>query len=179
MLDIKGFISSNWVIFTCAAAIVLVVIIVFSLVGCSSGASGGEDFSIDSLSDEEIIHKQNATTFASSIKYNKGEKTGVVGASKYEDSDKVEFSCKKINGIKRISATKVAEGSTLTLRISSTLKSGNAKIVIISKEQIVEYIEFGEDVTLTYEADSECIFYVKILAEDAELKITVEREISK
>ena len=179
MLGIKEMISSNWVIFTGIAIIVLIVVLVFSLVGCSSGASSGEAFSIDNLSDEDIIHKQNATTFASSIKYNKGEKTGVVGASKYEDSDKVEFGCKKITGIKRISATKVAEGSTLTLKISSTLTSGKAKIVIISKEEIVEYIEFGRDLTLTYEVDSECIFYVKILAEDAELKITVEREISK
>ena len=56
-------------------------------------------------------------------------------------------------------------------------KSGNAKIVIIKGEEIIEYVDFGADIHRSYQVEGEEEIYVKILAEGAELNISVEREL--
>ena len=45
-------------------------------------------------------------------------------------------------------------------------------------DEILEYIEFGQEKILTYNVIGEHIYSVKILAEEAELEISVEREIN-
>lgn len=163
----------------CIAIFVLITIIgLVNVIDISSNVSQVLDnFAIDNLSLEDIIYKEFSSTFASSRKYESGTKTGVDGASKYEDSDRIEFRCKKMTGIKRVSVTKVSD-CTLTISISSKLSSGNARIVVICDDEILEYVEFGQKKTLTYDVTGEHIYFVKILAEEAELEIAVEREIN-
>ena len=101
----------------------------------------------------------------------------MANASKYEDSDRVKFSCEKITGIKTVSVTKV-EDQTLELKISSGLSDGMAKIAVIRDDLILEYIDFGEEIILSYNVAGEHTYRVKILCEDAKLEITVERSVS-
>ena len=89
---------------------------------------------------------------------------------------KKRVTCKKITGILRVSATKVSD-CTLTINISSKLLSGNAKIVVICDDEIINYIEFDQEITLTYDVKGEHIYSVKILAEEAKLEISVKREV--
>lgn len=169
---------SIWLVIACIIAFVLIITIIVSVIDHSTNVSKAlEDFSIDSLSTQEIASEEFSSAFALSRKYESGTRTGVDGASKYEDSDKSEFKCKKVTGIKRISATKALD-CRLIINISSRLISGNAKIVIICDGEILDYVEFGQDKTLTYDVTGEHIYSVKILAEEAELEISVAREIS-
>ena len=180
---IKGLINksnfSKWYVFVCIGVFVLLTIIVLvNVIDHSTNVSKElEDFSIDSLSSEDISSNEYASVFAASRKYKSGTRTGVDGASKYEDTDKIDFKCKKITGISRVSATKVSD-CTLTINVSSKLLSGNAKIVVICDDEILEYIEFGQEKILTYNVIGEHIYSIKILAEEAELEISVEREIN-
>ena len=170
---------SKWYVFVCiGVSVLLTIIVLVTVFDHSTDVSKAlEDFSIDSLSSEDISKNEYASVFAVSRKYKSGTKTGVDGASKYEDTDKIEFKCKKITGIKRVSATKVSD-CTLTINVSSKLLSGNAKIVVVCDDEILDYIEFGQEKTLTYDVIGEHIYSVKMLAEEAELEISVEREIS-
>ena len=157
--------------------IIITIVVVANVISLSSNVSKRlENFSIDNLSAENIINDEFSSTFASSRKYQSGTETGVDGASKYVDSDRIEFKCEKTTGINRVSATKVKDG-TLTLNISSKLSAGNAKIVIICDDEILEYVDFGQDKMLTYDVKGEHVYSVKILAEEAKLEIVIEREI--
>lgn len=156
----------------------MTIVMLINFISTSSSVSKQlEDFSINSLSTEDIINNETSSVIASSRRYESNTRTGVDGASKYEDSDLVGFKCKKITGIKRISATKVSD-CTLILNISSTLLSGTAQIVIICDDEILDYVEFGQTEMFTYDVVGEHIYSVKILAEEAELEIAVEREIN-
>lgn len=170
---------SMWIVIACISicALITVVIIVNAIDFSSDLSNRLENFSIANLSTEDIVNEDFSSTFALSRKYESGTKTGVDGASKYEDSDKSEFKCKKVTGIKRVSATKASD-CTLKLNISSKLISGNAKIVIICDDEILDYVNLGQTETFTYDVVGEHIYSVKLLAEEAELEITIEREIS-
>lgn len=134
---IKGMINksnfSKWYVFVCIGVFVLLTIIVLvNVIDHSTKVSKAlEDFSIDSLSSEDISTSEYASVFAVSRKYKSGTRTGVDGASKYEDTDKIDFKCKKITGISRVSATKVSD-CTLTINVSSKLLSGNAKSLLFA-----------------------------------------------
>ncbi|MBR3876400.1 MAG: hypothetical protein IKJ25_06485 [Clostridia bacterium] len=169
---------TKWVIFAIILLfLVSAVIVLVNVIEHSSNISKElESFSINNLTSEDIVEKEVSSIFAVSRKYDSNTKTGVDGASKYEDTDHINFKCKRITGINRISATKVKD-CTLTLNISSTLSSGNAKIVVICDNEILEYVEFGQDKALTYTVSGEHIYSVKILCEEAELEIDVTREI--
>ena len=132
-----------------------------------------ENFSIDSLTDEQIATETNARAYKSSTNYKNNSGSGASSIAKL-DADRIQFSCKSITGIDRVSLTK-AKDCTLTLNISSELKSGKAKIVIVRDDMILDYVEFNETKELTYTVTGEHIFAVKILCEDAELSIEVVR----
>ena len=163
----------------CVIAVILVIVVgILYVVGILSSVSSKlKDFSIDKLSTEDIIHKEISTVVGSSINYESDTRTGFDGASKYEDSDRVEFKCDKITGIKRISATKVSD-CTLTISISSKLSSGKAKIVVICDNEILEYVDVGQDLSFTYKITGEHFYSVKVLCEDAALEIAVNRVVS-
>ena len=170
---------SKWYVFMCIVlSVLLTIIVLVNVIDHSTKVSKElEDFSIDRLSSEDISNNEYASVFAASRKYKSGTRTGVDGASKYEDTDRIEFKCKKMTGIMRVSATK-ASNCTLTINVSSKLLSGNAKIVVICDDEILEYVDFGQEKTLTYDVIGEHIYSVKILAEESELEIIVERVIN-
>ena len=170
---------SKWYVFVCiGVSILLAIIVLVNVIDHSTKVSKElEDFSIDRLSSEDISNNEYASVFAVSRKYESGTRTGANGASKYEDTDRIDFKCKKMTGIMRVSATK-SSNCTLTINVSSKLLSGKAKIVVICDDEILEYVDFGQEKTLTYDVIGEHIYSVKILAEEAELEIIVEREIN-
>ena len=132
-----------------------------------------ESFSIDNLTDEQIATETKARAYKSSTNYKNNSGSGASSIVTL-DSDRIQFSCKSITGIDRVSLTK-AKDCTLTLNISSELKSGKAKIVIVRDDMILDYVEFNETKELTYTVTGEHLFTVKILCEDAELSIEVVR----
>ena len=162
------------------AICIICLIIVTAVYLCNMGKLGKEssldleNFSIDSLTDEQIATETKARAYKSSTNYKNNSGSGASNIAQL-DSDRIKFSCESITGIDRVSLTK-AKDCTLTLNISSELKSGKAKIVIVRDDMILDYVEFNETKELTYTVTGEHLFTVKIMCEDAELSIEVTRE---
>ena len=133
-----------------------------------------KNFRIDDLTESEIINKEFGRGYVASTRYTNNSETGVPNTLDHIDSDNVETSYKKFIGIETVSATKV-KNSVLKLDIESELTEGVGKIVVICDNEIVEYLEFNESRTLTYEVRGEHIYSVKILCESAKINIKVSR----
>ena len=135
-----------------------------------------KNFSLDTVTEEDIIKGERSSSFMSSTKNTSGSATGDSNASDNADVDKIVYSCKSITGICTMHSAKVTD-STLTFNISSTLSAGKAKMVIICDDQILEYIELGENKTFVFDEPGEHIYDVKLLGESAELEIQITRTI--
>ena len=86
--------------------LIIAVILLINVIEHSSNVSKElEDFSINNLTSEDIVEKEVASIFALQRRYDSNTKTGVDGASKYEDTDHINFKCKKITGINRMTIT--------------------------------------------------------------------------
>ena len=136
-----------------------------------------DNFSLETLTDEQIvlIEKQYKA-----YRYNSSKKGGDTDVDnfRYEDydRDKLSFSAKKITGIHPIQATKVTDG-TLRVNIETKLNSGEMKIVVIRDDEILEYLEVGRPLELNYSAEGEHTYYIKLLCKEANMSVTVTREI--
>ena len=139
-----------------------------------------KDFSLDTVTDEEVVEKRVATIYKSHTEYASSSTSGAnhMGYGDDVDSDRVREVAESVRGFCVVSASKVVDAK-LTINISSEIHAGRGKIAIIKDDSVVEYIEFGTSVTREYEVDGESLFLVKIICEDAKIDITVEREIQK
>lgn len=139
-----------------------------------------DNFKIENITEEEKktvtdCYKGFRTKWRAS-----GENSGFDG-HKYEneDHDETRFSAKKITGIKTVNATE-AENCTVNWIIGSTVSKGNAKIIIVvDSEIILKEFEFGQKINFEYKADGKHEVLVKIICEDAEVNIEVERTLSQ
>lgn len=151
--------------------------IVFPLIG---SWQGNDDIDIDNFKIEELTDDQivNSGTYQSWFGHqsNTGGGSGLdhIGDREY-DCDRCERSAKLAKGIILVSCSLVKD-ERLTINISSKLISGNMKIVIIEDQsRIVEYAEVGKSITLNYDVVGEHRYDVKVLCEEAEFEIVVER----
>lgn len=135
-------------------------------------------FSIETVTDEQIIGiSSNYRSYLASQKYS-GTDTDISNA-RYEDCDKTKctLSAKKINGIQTVSATR-AQDCVLTLDIESSLDAGEMKIAVVMDGEILEYVPVGGSAHFVYNVTGEHYYYVKIIAENAEMSISVNRNIA-
>ena len=138
-----------------------------------------ENFELNEVTNEQIIHISNNYNGFMSVEKHSGESSGITNIRLRDvDYTNVSFSYQKINGIKTVSATK-AKDCTLVMDIDSALNSGEARIVIVKSGEIVEYIELGQRVQRTYEVSGENVFYVKLIGKEANVEISVARNIIK
>ena len=158
--------------------IIIIVVVAFVVIRILMLGNNFDEssFKISELTEGDIVSEYNSCSAWMTKLRATGNDSGVKN-SRFEDvdMDKVTYSSKKITGIETVSATRIKSGS-LTIGIESKLTSGNAKIVIVQDDKILEYVEFGEKKTLSFSVDGEHVVYVKILCELAEVEITVERE---
>ena len=137
-----------------------------------------DNFIIEELTEEQIIKISDFNNSLLSSWKSSGKSSGIRNI-KYEkqDHDKTTFTAKKTVGIKTVSAT-LATDCKLYINIACEVSSGNAKIVILMDDTILECFNFGEKSSLEYDVNGKHEFYVKILCEDAEIEITVERRLA-
>lgn len=101
--------------------------------------------------------------------------SGVVG--RYEDCDRsfVETKIKMLSGI-YVSNAYLGKGADVTYTIDSSVKSGNFRIVITDEDCNILYdIPIDQEYTLTFFAEKGQHYYVKFVAESAEIKVTIKR----
>ena len=77
-----------------------------------------------------------------------------------------------------IQSTKAID-KKVKLTVTSSLESGEMKIVVIKNGEIVEYIDINQTISKEYDCVGENDIYVKIIASTAKMNISVEREISE
>lgn len=101
--------------------------------------------------------------------------SGVVG--RYEDCDRsfVETKIKMLSGI-YVSNAYLGKGADVTYTIDSSVKSGNFRIVITDDDCNILYdIPIDQKYTLTFFAEKGQHYYVKFVAESAEIKVIITR----
>ena len=134
------------------------------------------NINVNELTDEQIVEISTNQSSYGTCWLAKGDASGVRNKEyRSVDYDETFFSAKKINGIKTVSST-MANDCTVNLEIDSSISKGNARIVVIIDDKIVEEFEAGENKSLEYTVDGEHFIYVKILCEDAEIEIKTTRE---
>ena len=156
------------------AAVGIIIILLVGLLnpgGYNNSGVDASNFKISELTSEQIVNTEGeCKAFMTSFKRS-GSRSGFDD----EVGDKTVYSSKKVTGIKNVSTT-LAKDCTLVLNIDTTLQSGNAEVVVIMDDKIVERFNAGEQKAFEYSVSGEHKFYVRILCEEAKISITTTRE---
>lgn len=136
-----------------------------------------DNFVISELTETQIVKISNrSSSYLTGSSYS-GEQTRV-SKQEYSDADydMISFNAKKTTGIITLSASRVVD-SKLSIIIDCKKCIGDAKLFIIMDDQIIDTIDDIASFDKTYDATGEHNFYVKLAAKDAEVDITVSRNI--
>lgn len=140
--------------------------------------NGPDDFSIISIKDEEIAdtNYSNSSAFLVSS-FTEGSRSDVSDKRIEEvDYDKTRYTSGSLSGIYVANVTKTNSNS-MSLRITSTVESGNAEIYVFIGNTLHSKVNINETVELFLEDISNKTVYVKAACESAKISIEVEREI--
>lgn len=167
------------------AGVVIVVIfwvfmIITALLNPTTPAADRLDFdtfSLDTLKDEQIVGiTSNYKAFMGSRKTS-GKKSGVSDFKQEDvDFDESYISSKSITGIVPLSASLVTDG-VLRMDIECELNSGKIKLVVLKDGQILEYVDVENTHSVEYSNDGTSVYLVKLLCEEANIKIKITRYI--
>ena len=135
---------------------VFILISLLALSSCSIGHvedTNGEDTEPVTITDGDITDGSSHVATLSS----KGQANGTY-----------YYNVRKLSGVFSLNKHSASDGS-LTVNMSATLLSGNARIAIVKDGKIVADIPFGENQTVTLEGSG--LYEIKIAAESAQLSI--------
>lgn len=140
--------------------------------------NGPENTSLSTLQMEDILTVDNHYSASWSSYSKSGSATGVTG--KLEDCDYQEchFSCRKLNGVMTLQATKTMS-DCMILECSSTLEEGNMEILVLVDGEVYSSIPVGQDYSIELSGISGKLIFVKVAAENAKMSISVCRTITK
>lgn len=138
----------------------------YALVGCGTeyeDTNGTEDFTLQTITDENIIQLEIG---ASGLSYSE-ENVGEVYSS--------EYSAKNFNGVEQIYLTNFIVASDVRVYIGHmTVESGNFKLVAINNEEIIHEFDldtFGEEF---YFEDITGTFAIHVAGENAAFDFHIE-----
>lgn len=138
-----------------------------------------DNFAINDFNDSNIV-SQTDNFIAQKHKFitNGFEYSGV--SYKYDKYDRNEsyFKAEELNGIKTLSATYVAD-SYVILSIDSTTTSdpSKLKIVVTSEDEIIGTYDVNQRHYIRLEPERSETYFVKVIGEDADVEIIVNRVI--
>lgn len=138
-----------------------------------------KNFSVETATDYDVVNEETSTARGSRKTYSGGE-SGVSGSLFWReaDHDRVAYEIDSLRGFLTVSASDV-ENEKLTLKIISSMEAGEGKIAIIQDDKVLEYIDFGSEIVREYDITEESLFLVKVICDNAKIKIKVERTIIK
>ncbi len=122
----------------------------------------GDDKSLCSLTDEDILENVSSYTQTAAITSNVG--------------DRVVYKANKFSGVTTIKKIPYAVGEKMIIRSSIDVKEGNLRVVLIQNDKIILDIPLGENQTTIIE-DSRRDYKIKIAGESAEFDLELEYEI--
>ena len=166
-------------VFYLVFAILIILFVIWRMLTASSEIDKMlEGFSVETVTDSEVADKVLYSAHSSWHSYS-GKGSGV-DSNRYDDVDRdiCEYSIGELKGFLVASASN-AENAKLTLKIMSKMEAGAGKIAIIKDGAVLEYVEFGVDVTREYDVSGKSLFLVKAICDEAKIELTVERTITK
>jgi len=156
--------------------IIVIIYIIFRLLDSTERAS---NFRIDEMSDSEIINiPSDYSGFLGGKNYS-GEQSLGFDDRRYKeaDYDKITRQYQSMSGMTILSATR-ARNCTVDYTINAELTKGRIRIVVIIDNKIVEDFSSGGEYKRSYCLEGTKNIIIKLLAEEAQFKVTVERNIN-
>ncbi|MBQ3526996.1 MAG: hypothetical protein IJA52_00360 [Clostridia bacterium] len=139
--------------------------------------NGPDDFSVVTITDEEIA-KTDYSNYSSFLfgSSTDGAPSGVSDKGFRDvDYDKTRYTSNSLSGIYVANVTKT-DSDTMSLKITSTVESGNAEIYVFVDDKLHSEVNINETVELSVEGISGKTVYVKVACESANMSIQVERD---
>lgn len=142
---------------------ILLVILLFLLSGCSIGqiadTNGDDDYSIETISNDEIIDGTSSFSVGSL-------ETSTNGVNKYKVN--------KFSGVKTIDTFRL-NNSIFTIEVDCTVSSGNFMLALTTDKKIVKEFNINSSDSFTINNFSGT-YYLKIVGESAKFNITYSTE---
>lgn len=139
--------------------------------------NGASDTSLCTIKIDEILNTVNNFSATWSAESYSGGKTNIKGKLEYADYDNIAFSCKRIDGIATLQATKVMD-DIITIVIDSTVSAGNAEIFILIDNKYYCNVDMSSIQTLELNDISGKTIVVRMAAESAEVNVNIKRSIN-
>lgn len=140
-------------------AILLVILLSFILPSCASlvieDTNGPDDYSLQTITDEQIIFGMNTSkmmSFTSTVNNNTTAK------------------CRSLSGVQTLCSYNI--NGDLTVNVTSEVNSGNARLVLIINEKIINDFNINGSSTYTLTQVSG-LAEIKIAGESANYNVTV------
>lgn len=165
----------------------LIVAVIFVSVKISSGVknhkemtiadtNGAEDFSLNTLTQEDILKEANDYTMWKVGSSREGESSGIDDYRLEKvDRDKVHQYADSFSGVTVVHATK-CNADTLTLHIESKVESGNFLVFVLVDGVLYEEIAPNTNKEISLADVNGKTVTVKIAGESADFDITVSRK---
>lgn len=135
-----------------------------------------QGFSLATITDDDVVNKTTHSAHRGRDTYSGSSSGADSFIYRREDHDRFARTVEVDRGFSVVSASKVNNGK-LILKITSSIECGEGKIAIIQDNKVVEYLDFGSNVTREYEVMGESLFLVKTVCDNAKISIKVERTI--
>lgn len=135
--------------------------------------NGPDNFSLQHITDEEILNNYTNVTTNNYIYHSSGEATGFENFSGY-DHQNMFASAEKLSGKQVIQATK-ALTNNIEITADTKIKSGNFRLVVVIDEEIYDDFKINTKDTIKIKNCKDKEILVYIVGENAKFEATIER----
>ncbi len=135
--------------------------------------NGADNFSLQHISDEQILDNYTNVTTNNYIYHSSGKATGFENYSGY-DHESMFASAEKLSGKQVIQATK-ALTNNVELTAETKVKSGNFRLVVIIDKEIYDDFKINTKDTIKIKNCKGKEILVYIVGENAKFELTIER----
>ena len=169
------------VVLICAAVIGFIVWRLLSVVfyhrnNSLTDLNGATDFSLTTLTLENILDEWYGYTMFASGSYGEGNSTNVDHEWEDEDRDSRSMHAQSFSGVTVLQATKT-DRETLTMDITSTVESGNFRIVITVDSAYYCDVEINETTQVVLKDVQNKTVLIKLAGESAKFRAEVSRTV--
>ena len=180
-LRLKSNVRKESVIILCVVALIVIFILwrVLSVVvyhknTAIADTNGEANFSLNTLTQEDILSERYGYTMYASGTRSEGNRTNVGHEWEEEDRDIRSMSAKSFSGVTILQSTKVST-DTLILDINSTVDSGNFRIVITVDGVYYDEVEINQNVRIELNNIQNKTVLIKLAGESAAFQASVSR----
>ena len=135
--------------------------------------NGLDNFSLQHITDEQIINGSIGITKNNYRSNSGGEKTGIENYSGV-DREYINVSARKLSGVELVQATK-ATTDNVEITADTKVESGNFRLVVVIDEDIYSDFEINTKDTIKIKNCRDKEIFVYIAGENTKFKVTIER----